>query len=131
MRAMSSVRIALAAAIVFGALVAVGRWERSTDIHSQVSGMRRILALVGPLDQRELVGYRLQPVFDCLVYRRGTTLFALELCVDHKGRLVEAIDRRSVRRRIYSLREESSASTIRLDEAVVDRLLNRMIRSSG
>lgn len=131
MQAMSPLRIALAAAIVFGALVGIGRWERSTDVTSQLSGMRRVVALVGPLDQRGLVGYRLQPGFDCLVYRRGTTLFALELCVDKTGRLVEAIDRRSPHRRIYSLREQPSSSTIRLDETLVKRLLDRMIRSSG
>jgi hypothetical protein len=128
---MSSVRIALVAAVVFGVLVAVGRWERSSDISSQLTGLRRVLALVGPLDQHELVGYRRQPAFDCLVYKRAKILFALELCIDHSGRLVEAIDRRHVHRRIYSLREEPSSSTIRLDETVVERLLNRMIRSSG
>ncbi len=119
--------LAIAAAIVvLAALVAVGRWERQRQIHSQVRGMASVEALVGRLDNRSLSGFRVLPAFDCLVYRRGTNPFALEVCFDRAGRLFEAIDRRQVKRRIYSLRFEPTASTIRADRAEVDRLLRKM-----
>ena len=122
-------RRALAALVVVAVLVGVvvlGRWERSRNADEQVRGMERVLALVGPLDQPALSGYRVQPNFDCLVYRRGANPFALELCFDRSGRLIEAIDRRRDDREIYSLRSDPSASTARVDRAEVDRLLTRM-----
>jgi hypothetical protein len=117
---------AAAAVVVLAALVALGRWERSRNADEQVRGMERVLALVGPLDQRALSGYRREPGFDCLVYRRGGNQFALELCVDGRGRIIEAIDRRRDDRRIYSLRSDPSASTARADRGEVDRLLRKM-----
>jgi hypothetical protein len=122
-------RVGLAAAagvVLLALLVAVGRWERSRNADEQVRGMERVLALVGPLDQRALSGYRREPGFDCLVYRRGRNRFALELCVDAHGRIVEAIDRRREDRRIYSLRSDPTASTVRVDRGEVDRLLRKM-----
>jgi hypothetical protein len=107
-------------------LVAAGRWERSRWIDNQVRGMERIRALVGPLDQPALSGYRRLPGFDCLVYRRGSNPYALELCADPVGRLVEAIDRRTMTRHISSLRSDPTASTVRLDRAEVDRVLRKM-----
>ena len=107
-------------------LVAAGRWERQRWIDDQLRGMTRIRALVGQLDSSTLSGYRTLSGFDCLVYRRGSNPYALELCVDRAGRLVETIDRRTTTRHIYSLRADPAASTIRLNRAEVDRLLRRM-----
>jgi hypothetical protein len=128
---MVSVRTAVVIALALGALVAVGRWERSREIAAEVKGLQRIAALVGPLDQRTLTGYRVQPTFDCLVYRRGSNPFALELCADRSGRLVEAIDRRGEHKRIYSVRADPSASPIRIDRPKFEHVLHRMIREAG
>ena len=118
--------IAGAALLVVALLVGVGRWERSREIHRQAAGMRKVGALVGPLDNGTLSGYRRLPGFDCLVYRRGPNPYALELCVDPAGRVVEAIDRRTVDRKIWSLTFEPSSSPVRVDRAEVDRLLKKM-----
>jgi hypothetical protein len=120
--------LAVGAAVVVAAaaLVAVGRWEGRRNASAQVRGMRRIAALIGPLDAGSLSGYRRMPEFDCLVYRRGSNPFALELCVDPQGRVVEAIDRRRFDRRIYDLHSDPSASTLRVSRAEVDRLLRKM-----
>lgn len=112
--------------VVAVAMTLVGRWERERWIDTQVRGMQRIERIVGPLDQPALSGYRVLPAFDCLVYRRGTNPYALELCFDRSGRLVEAIDRLEATRRISSLRSDPGASTIHGDRREVDRLLRRM-----
>jgi hypothetical protein len=117
---------ALAVVGVAVALVALGRWERARQVDSQVAGMERIRRAVGPLDQPSLTGYRVLPQFDCLVYRRGANPYALELCVDRAGRLVEAIDRRTAARHYPTLRAQQSESPLRVDRAEVDRLLRRM-----
>src|SRR5439155_14843609 len=112
-----------AAVAVLAALVVVGRLERSHEARREVNGFRIVERLVGPLDSPLLSGYRVQPGFDCLTYRRGGNVFALELCVDREGRVVEAIDRRRFERRIWSLTFDPSKSTARVDRAEVDRLL--------
>ena len=112
--------------VVLAALVPVGRWEGSRNARGQVRGMERVRALIGPLDSSTLSGYRVLPGFDCLVYRRGRNPFALELCVDPQGRVVETINRRRYERRISSLRYEPSASTLHVNRGEVDRLLRKM-----
>lgn len=115
--------------VVLGLLVPVGRWERARAARGEVAGMRRTLALVGRLESPSLSGYRVLPGFDCLTYRRGGNPFALELCFDPSGRLIETIDRRTARRRISSLRADPTRSTVRVDPTRVERLLRRMERS--
>lgn len=116
---------AVAVVIVLGLLVAIGRWERSRWVTSQVHGMERLRAAIGPLGSSSLIGYRVLPQFDCLVYRRGANPYALELCVDSAGRVVQAIDRRSVRT-YYTLQAEPTASTLRVSHALVQTLLRKM-----
>lgn len=112
--------------VVLGLLVPVGRWERARAAGNENAGMRRTLALIGPLDERSLSGYRVLPGFDCLTYRRGTNPLALEVCFDREGRVVETIDRRTATRHIASLREDPSRSRVRIDVAEADRLLRKM-----
>ena len=118
--------LAAAALAVLALVLGAGRWERSREIRHQAAGMRKVEALIGPLDNASLSGYRVLPGYDCLVYRRGTNPYALELCVDGTGRVIEAIDRRTVDRSIWSLTFEPGSSPVRVDRAEVERLLARM-----
>jgi hypothetical protein len=120
--------LALAALAALAVLVIVGRWEGRRHARSELAGMRTTLAAVGPLDNPTLSAYRIDidSRFDCLIYKRGSNRLALELCFDRAGRLVETIDRRSGSPKISSLREEPTASTIRVDWAEVVRLLKRL-----
>lgn len=118
--------LAAVALAVLAGLVVLGRWERQRWVDRQAHGMEQVEQLVGPLDQPGLVGFRVFSDFDCLIYRRGPNPFALELCVDRTGRVVEAIDRRTVTRHYYSLRADPSASPVRQSRAAVDRLLRKM-----
>jgi hypothetical protein len=113
--------------VVLG-LVFLGRWEGRHHERAEIAGMQRVLDLVGPLDNPSLSAYRIDIdfEFDCLIYRRGSNRYALELCFDRSGRLVEAIDRRRSKEYIASLREHPEASTIRVDRALVVRLLKRL-----
>ena len=112
--------------LILAVLIPIGRWERADRAHVQARGLRKVLAAIGPLDQPALDAFRHLERFDCLIYRRGRNPFALELCVDHSGRVVEAIDRRSGEPRIWSLRDDPRRSTVRVDLAEVERLLRRM-----
>jgi hypothetical protein len=125
-RRVSAPVVAVAVVVLAAALVAAGRYERHNEARREMNGFRIVQRLVGPLDSRSLSGFRVFPSFDCLTYRRGGNVLALELCVDGQGRVVEAIDRRSFDRRIWSLRFDPSASTDRVSRTEVDRLLRRM-----
>lgn len=126
---MNARRLALGLAaglVVLLLLVPVGRWERNRHADEENRGIRGVLALVGPLDSRALAGFRRFTSFDCLVYRQGPNPLALEVCVDHEGRVIEGIDRRSGQPRIWSLREDPSRAAVRVDRAFVVRLLRGM-----
>jgi hypothetical protein len=116
----------LVAAAVLVALVPLGLYEGERRAGAEMRAMARMRAAVGPLDSPSLVGYRVLPGFDCLVYRRPDAPFALEVCFDGEGRLVEAIDRRSGRTEFASLRDDPAASTLRVDRREIDRLLRMM-----
>jgi len=109
-------------------LIPVGRWERNRHAHTQLAGIRRVLAAIGPLDQPSLDAYRVGvgPGMDCLLYKRGSNPFALELCFDGAGRVIEAIDRTGSSPRISSIREDPSASNIHVDRVSALALIERM-----
>ena len=123
--------VAAAGVLALVALVLLGRWERGQRAETQVAGMERVLEAVGPLDNRSLTAFRYFNDFQCLVYRRARIRLALEVCFDGDGRLIEAIDRRSGDSEIWSLRDDPTRSTLRVDRARVDRLLLRMGVPSG
>jgi hypothetical protein len=114
---------AIAAALV---LVLVGRLERSHHAHVQNARIAKIVAAVGPLTSPTLDAYRMRPAFDCLIYKRGRNPYALELCVDRGGHVVEAIDRRHGEPWVGSVREERSLATNQVSRATVDRMLKKM-----
>jgi hypothetical protein len=113
--------------VVAALLVAVGRRERSGWVDRENGAIARIRAAVGPLDNPSLDAFREHYDFRCLAWRRGGTVYALELCFDGSGRVIEALDRRAQPRLVYgSLRAEPSAARTRIDPALADRLLRRL-----
>ena len=117
---------AAAAALALLLLIPIGRWERERRADEENAGMRSILAEVGPLGSPTLRTYRHLVGFDCLVYTRGGHPFGLEICVDHEGRLIEAIDRRdSGDPTIWSLRDDPVRAQIRLDRGRFLELVQR------
>jgi hypothetical protein len=115
-----------AAALALLVLIPIGRWEAGRRAAEENEGMRAILAEVGPLDSPTLQTYRHLVGFDCLVYTRDGHPFGLEICVDHQGRLIEAIDRRNpADPTIWSLRDDPGRAEVRLDRARVLELVRR------
>lgn len=119
-------RLALLVVAVAALVVAFGVWERERRAEDQSRGIAGVLSRVGRLDSPDLHGFRIFVNFQCLVYERGRNEFALELCVDHDGRVVEAIDRLGAEPVVWSLRDDPSRSSVRVDRAAVERLLRRM-----
>jgi hypothetical protein len=122
--------VLLAALLVVVGLAFVGDWERERRADEEMRGMAQVLAAVGSLDGPTLSAFRYFEKFQCLAYRRDRNPVALELCVDAEGRVVEAIDRRSGEPKFWSLREDPTRSTVRVDRKEVDRLLDRMTIST-
>ena len=121
-----SVRAAVVVAVAIASLallVVVGRWEGRRHADRENAKILRIREAVGRLDRPRPTGFRILNPFTCLTYGREANKYALELCVDGAGRVVEAIDRRSGTPRIASLREDPGAATVRVDRGEVDRLL--------
>ena len=122
-------RLAIGAAavlVVVLVLVAVARWERGEHADRENDGIARVRAAVGDLDGPTLEGFRFLGEFQCLIYGRGGRTFALELCVDWDGRVVEAIDRRGEEVRIWSLREDPERASTRVDRRDFERLVSTM-----
>jgi hypothetical protein len=118
---------AAAAVVLAGVLVGVGRWERSHRAAGQSRGMEKVASAIGPLDSPSLDAFRVLGDFDCLLYKRGPNPYALELCIDRSGRVVEAIDRRGGKVRFWSLRDDPTRSQVHVDRAEVQRLLDKMV----
>jgi len=114
--------------VVLGVLIPVGRWEARRHARSELVGIRSVLAAIGPFDQPSLDAYRknVGPGLDCLLYKRGSNPFALEFCFDPAGRVVEGYDRRGRSPKIWSIREDPSASTINVDRPRLERLIARL-----
>jgi|1185.fasta_scaffold90760_2 hypothetical protein len=121
-----SVVWALAAVAVAGVLVLVGRLERRHHANVQNARIAKVMASVGSLTSPTLDAYRMRAEFDCLIYKRGANPYALELCVDGRGRVLEAIDRRHGEPWIGSVREERSLASNTVSRQTVDRLLKKM-----
>jgi hypothetical protein len=93
-------RAAARAAAVLGVLLVacmpLGRWQAQRATAAERQRIERIAAEVGPLAARMPTAYRLA-TYDCLLYPVARDAYALELCFDLRGRIVEAIDRRDIR----------------------------------
>lgn len=126
--------LAVFAAGIVGLFFA-GRWERSRAIGAEVRGIERVRATIGPsLDVATLDDYYLtppltDPQMKCLRYRAGNDPYALQLCFDLQGRLIEAIDERSGEARIWSLRWDPGATRTRVSLAAVDALILQLQKS--
>jgi hypothetical protein len=106
-------------------IVVVGREERTSERRHDLDGIALVRSLVG----RRIgsaVNYRVSSNLYCLLYSARRRVFALELCVDGQGRIVEAVDRRGTLPTFYSVAAEPTAANERLDLHLVSRLIAKL-----
>jgi hypothetical protein len=122
----------VALVVVLLALIPVGQWEARRHARHELAGIRTVLAAIGPFDQPSLDAYRqdIGPWLDCLIYKRGSNPYALEFCFDRAGRVIEGYDRRGSSPKIWSLREDPTASNILIDRPKLERLIERLKQPS-
>lgn len=107
--------VAVVGAVVLLALLAgLGRWERERWISAQNEKIGEIVGLIGP-------NYLVRTITDfwderewrrvhCLRYWYGGDPYALQVCFDERGRLIEAYDERSGTIEIADLGAEPTAA---------------------
>jgi hypothetical protein len=122
-------RLALVGACV-ALLAAAAGWygtvEGAGAIDRQQQGLLAVRTAVGPrlLHPGQAV-YDLGGRLQCLAYAVNSNVFALELCFDSQGRLIEAVDRRGVEH-ISTLRWRPSEAPLRLAPAEVERAVKNV-----
>jgi hypothetical protein len=119
----------LAVLVLAGALIPLARWEGTRQADAQRHGLVRVIAAVGPLGGSTLNGERPSPTYTCLSYKRGARPFALEICFDRRGHLVEASDRRGVVPQVYSLVLDPDAPTVVVPPSRIRALAERVRRA--
>jgi hypothetical protein len=122
-----------AVVVLLLALIPLGRWENRRHVDHELAGIRSVLAAIGPLDTAKPDAYRKNvwvPPIDCLLYGRGSNPYALEICFDGAGRVVEGYDRRGTSPKIWSIKEQPSKSTIDVDRDKLEAELARLMQPS-
>jgi hypothetical protein len=115
----------IAAVVVAAAcVVAVGFWETRHFERSEGGHMRDLWTQVAGLQPS---GYRIAAPFDCLDYRMAKNPFAIEVCFDARGRLIEAVDRRDLSdTRLWSLRFDAGAAPLTIPPPQLIKRFQRM-----
>ena len=118
-------KVLLVAALVLlgSAFVLLGRLERRNALDRSLAGIDRIrLLTIGAQPD----AYRLTPTLACLLYGRGADSYALELCYDLHGGLVEAIDRRALSPVFWDITYEPAAARVHVAPAKLAAVLRGM-----
>jgi hypothetical protein len=119
--------IAIGVVVLALLLVVIGRHERSHEQAATSAGIARVRAAIGPsLSKPGPDDYVLEPGRSCLLYGVGDRTYALELCFDPSGRIVEAVDRRGTTSKFYSLVEEPGAARLHANPKLIDSLLKTL-----
>ena len=112
-------RIAVGVALL-ALLAGIGRWERARWLDSQRAGIASVLRTI---DGRFLHS-SLSDLYDdregrvsCLRYAAGNDPYAMQVCFDPRGRLVETYDERSGRVVISDLHVEPKATGLGIEIA--------------
>jgi hypothetical protein len=117
----------------------LGRWEEQRNVEEARSGLAAAyFAVGGRIDAPTLSGYRpaydpnIAPTpglpMDCLFYELDGEPYAIQLCFDARGRLVEAVDRRGGEARYRTLQAMPEEARISVDRSVLDGLLASLKR---
>jgi hypothetical protein len=118
--------IAAGAVAALAVLAAAGRAERAHWIGTQRDGMNDVMQTIGGRFLVRTVSDVWdnieRPGISCLRYSYGGDPYAMQLCFDPHGRVVEAYDERSGKVEIYDLHEEPAESGLRIDPRQLKRI---------
>lgn len=117
--------IAATASALAALIVVVGRHEHASELRRNLEGIALVRSLVGNRIGKA-VNYRVSSNLYCLLYSARRRVFALELCSDRHGRIVEAVDRRGTLPSFYSIAAEPRAANERIDLRLVSRLIAKL-----
>lgn len=118
--------LAVLVVAVAGMAIPVGRYERTHEDAVQLARIAAVRQEVGPrIDDTSLRAYRTDPGFLCLFYARGERYFALQVCYDSQGRLVETVDRRGATAIYGSVSYRPELAPVRVSTAEVARILRQ------
>ena len=119
--------------MVAGAFVVVGRLERRHEQDAMLNGIASVRAAIGPsLAKPGPDDYiLLNPGRTCLLWAVGARTYALELCIDGQGRVVEAVDRQWTQPHFYSIIEEPNVARLRISPALFALLVARVEHRYG
>ncbi len=116
--------LAIAAVVLAAVAIVYGRAEGAGAVKTEQRALLAARAAVGDrLMHPDEAIYDPGGALECLTYPVNGNLFALELCFDAQGRLVEAVDRRSVER-ISSFRWGPQHAPFRISPQALDRAAN-------
>jgi hypothetical protein len=120
----------LAAAVALG-LVAIGRVEGHRQQQQTVRGIERVRAAIGPsLTHPGPTDYVATGDETCLLWASGGRSYALELCMNWQGEVIEADDRRGVTLEVYRLVGHPGAAPFRIDPQLTSSLVTKLSRGA-
>lgn len=112
--------------IALGAVLAVGRWEESRALQRERARIDAVYSLIGrDVAAPSLSGYRIAEL-DCLFYDIGSRRYAVTLCFDRTGRLVESADRRLPEPQYSSIVQHPEFAPATVDRIRFRALLRRI-----
>jgi hypothetical protein len=122
----------VAVAVAAVAVVAVGQYGRRHEQAATERGIERVRAAIGSLGRPGPSDYTLaNPGRSCLLWAVNGRIYALQLCIDAQGRVIEAVDRRGWTAKFYSFTDEPSAAKLRISPKLFDALLARAEERAG
>jgi hypothetical protein len=128
----SRMRLAVFAVVAAVAVTAAGLLGKHHEQNAMRRGIDEVRVAIGPsLTRPGPTDYLYSPGRTCLLYGAGGVAYALELCIDSQGRVVEAVDRRGSTPRFYSIVEEPGASPFRISPTLFASLVEKVQRSVG
>ena len=121
--------VALVCVVAVG-ISLLGRHERATEESFTLEGIAKVRAAIGPsLTRPGPTDYVQDGNLDCLLYGSGDRSYALELCADSQGRIVEAWDRRGLTTSIYTIVPDPGAARLRVGPALFPSLIAQVRRT--
>lgn len=133
-----SLAVAGVSVVLLAIAVPIGKTEGSRSTTAQIAGIEATRQAVGSsADSPRLRAFRIDRGWACLVYVSNYHFYGYELCYDHAGRLVEAVERRGTTRTFWTVAFQPQLAPVREQPSTIRAILRRhgvspkFLRESG